>query len=144
MPAAYIVDADRSLVLSRGWGAVTGADLLMHVRSLRTDPRFQPQFSQLFDFRATTDVRVDAQSVREIAAQNPFGAGARRAFVVANDVAFGMARMYQILTEVSPDELEVFRDLDEALRWLGVAEAKAELLRTLSGLPPLPDTGRSE
>lgn len=60
--------------------------------------------------------------------------------MVPNDLVFGMARMYQILTETSPDEVEIFRDLDEALRWLGVADAKAELLRALSEAPPLPET----
>jgi hypothetical protein len=57
---------------------------------------------------------------------NPFWAGARRALVITNDVLFGMARMYQLLKDESPDELQIFRNMDEALQWLGLADAKAE------------------
>jgi hypothetical protein len=68
---------------------------------------------------------------------NPFGAGARRAVVVTNDVVFGMARMYQILTDESPDELRIFRKVDDALQWLWIADAKAELLSVLSQTSPI-------
>jgi len=69
---------------------------------------------------------------------NPFGPGARRAVVVTNDVVFGMARMYQILTDESSDELQIFRNMDDALRWLWIADAKVELLSILSHMPPIP------
>jgi len=64
----------------------------------------------------------------------------RRWRTVLGEVVYGMARMYQILTEPSPDEFELFRDFDQALSWLGVADAKAELLRGLSEAPALPET----
>ena len=40
------------------------------------------------------------------------------AVVVSADVAFGMARMYAALSEDSSVPTNVFRDLDEAARWL--------------------------
>ena len=41
------------------------------------------------------------------------------AIVTDNDVAFGMARMYQLLCELSlAVRIEVFRDLEPALAWL--------------------------
>jgi len=140
MPGGYSIDPARSLVLSRAWDVLSGADLSRHARTLASDPGFKPDFNQLCDFRDVTEVRADAAAIRELAALNPFGAGARRALVVSSDVVFGMARMYQILTETSPDEFEVFRDLDEALKWLGVADEKAELLRALSATAPLTQT----
>ena len=139
MPGGYIIHSARSLVLSRAWDVLTGADLIRHARILAADPGFQPHFSQLCDMRDVTEIRADAAGIRELAALNPFGAGSRRALVVASDVVFGMARMYQILTEPSPDEFELFRDFDKALDWLGVADAKAELLRGLSEAPALPE-----
>jgi hypothetical protein len=69
---------------------------------------------------------------------NPFGAGARRALVVTSDVVFGMARMYQILRDESPDELQIFRKVDDAFRWLWIIDAKEELLSALSQTPPIP------
>lgn len=44
---------------------------------------------------------------------------------VVYSVAYGMARMFQILTSACPHELEIFRDLDHARRWLGVATDSA-------------------
>lgn len=139
MPGGYLFDSARSLVLSRAWDVLTGADLIRHARTLAADPGFKPHFSQLCDMRDVTEIRTDAEGIREVAALNPFGAGSRRALVVGSDVVFGMARMYQILNETSPDEFEIFRDVDEALKWLGVASAKAELLRGLSETPALPE-----
>jgi hypothetical protein len=116
MPCAYTIDLARSLVLSRGWGAVADRELLAHVRALTADPRFARNFHQLIDLRDVTDVQITASCIREMVRLNPFGAGARRAVVVTNDVVFGMARMYQILSDESPDELQIFRRMDNALQ----------------------------
>lgn len=140
MPGAYTIDPARSLVLSRGWGVLTSAELLRHVRSLAADPRFKSHFRQLADLREVTEIRVTAAAIREVAGLNPFGSGARRALAVGSDVVFGMARMYQILTDQSPDEFEVFRDLDRALEWLGVHESKPDILRALGEAPELHGT----
>ena len=43
---------------------------------------------------------------------------ARLAFVVANDLGFGMSRMFEIVGEHLGDETMVFRDLSEAEEWL--------------------------
>jgi hypothetical protein len=139
MPVGYTIDLARSLVLSRGWGVVTDRELLAHARALSADPRFARSFHQLADLRDVTDARVTESTKKQMLVRlNPFGAGARRAMVVTCDVAFGMARMYQILRDGSPDELEIFREMDDALQWLGIAEAKAELLSALSKAPPIP------
>jgi hypothetical protein len=138
MPCGYIIDLARSLVLSRGWDIVTDRELLAHVRALTIDPRFSRDFRQLVDLRDVTDVQITASCIREMVRLNPYGAGARRAVVVTNDVVFGMARMYQILSDESPDELQIFRKVDDALEWLLIADAKAEVLSALSQVPPIP------
>ena len=140
MPAGYTIDLARSLVLTRGWDVVTDRELLAHVRALAADPRFARNFCQLADLRDVTDVQVTAATIKEMVRLNPFWAGARRALVVTSDVVFGMARMYQILRDESPDELEIFRKMDGALQWLGIADEKAELLSTLSKVRPIPES----
>jgi hypothetical protein len=137
MPCGYIIDLARSLVLSRGWDIVTDRELLAHVRALTIDPRFVRNLHQLADLRDVADVEVTAATIREMASLNPYGDGSRRA-VVTSDVLFGMARMYQILRDEPTDELEIFRTLDDALRWLGILNAKEELLSALSQVPPIP------
>ena len=46
--------------------------------------------------------------------------------------------MYQLLTDESPDELYIFRKVDDALQWLGIADAKEDLLLALFQAPPIP------
>jgi hypothetical protein len=137
MPCGYTIDLARSLVLSRGWGVVTDRELLAHVRALTADSRSARDFRQLADLRDVTDIQITASCIRETVKLNPFGAGARRAVVVTNDIVFGMARMYQIFTDESPDELQIFRKVNDALQWLWIADAKAELLSVLSQTSPI-------
>jgi len=119
-------------VLVRAWGTLTDEELAENSRTLRDDPRFQPDFSQLADLRGVTLLTATRTGIRYLAQINPFGAGARRAIVVGSEVAFGMARMYDLTRADALDEVEVFRDLPDALDWLGllaVPEAAEHLAR---------------
>jgi hypothetical protein len=118
---------------------LTDRELLAHVRALTTDSRFAPHFRQLADLRDVMEIKFTASTIREMVRLNPFGAGARRALVVTSDELFGMARMYQLLTDESPDELQIFRKMDDALQWLGIADAREELLLALFQAPPIPE-----
>ena len=42
----------------------------------------------------------------------------RTVFVVPTDLGFGMARMYEMLSEARGGGMRVFRDYDEARRWV--------------------------
>jgi len=137
MPGGYSIEPNRSIVLSRAWGVLEDRELLAHARALAADPRFKPHFRQISDFRDVTDFHLTDQVIREMVYLSPFGAGARRALVVGTDVAFGLARMFQILREQSPDEIAIFRDMDKALEWLGVSEEREILLSALSKAPPV-------
>ena len=139
MPSAYTIDQTRSIVLSRGWGVITEHELLAHARALAADPRFEPHFCQLADLRDVTSVQVTSATIRQLVHLSPFGAGARRALVGSTDIVYGMARMFQIMRDESPDDIQVFRDLDAALEWLGIAGAKDALLAALSEASPTPE-----
>jgi hypothetical protein len=138
MPTAYMIDSDHSLVLCRAWEAVSDGELTSHVRTMTADPRFNKHFHELVDARGMTSVVPSSSAVRQIATVNPFGAGARRALIVGSDVLYGMARMYEMMRDPSADQFAIFKDMDEALEWLGLSAAKAELERALAEAPPLP------
>ena len=93
MPAEYRIDVERGLVLSRAWGVLTDHELLEHQRTLGADPDFYPALNQIFD------------TVLQGAL-----------------VIFGSLRMFELLTEATPDKLRVqFGDLPGAERWVGAA-----------------------
>jgi len=154
MPGSFKIHVPKRLVFTRGWGVLVGEEVTGHALALRADPRFAPNFVQLGDFSAVTEFRVETKAVQALALINPWGPGARRAVVAPNDESYGMARMYQILTKNPPEELKVFRDFDDALRWLGLtdwADVQAALQLEpetvidchAAPMPSIPSTGRA-
>ncbi|MFI5120946.1 MAG: hypothetical protein ACHQM4_11065 [Thermoanaerobaculia bacterium] len=119
MPCSYTILPESRFVYTRGWGVVTDAMVLAQAHALKSDPRFQPSFAQLYDLRDAT-LAFTSEGLREVALMSPFGAGARRAFVSgSSDAIFGMVRMYEALREPARDQVMGFHDMHEALRWLG-------------------------
>jgi hypothetical protein len=119
MPAFYKIDKERKLVISTGSGVFTLADALAHQEKLRKDSDFDPSFSQLLDFTHVTKVELDAKDVRRLAQTFVFAGDSRRAILVTSDVAFGFARMFEMLRDTLGEKgIRVFRNLDDALDWV--------------------------
>ena len=121
MPISFTFDADLKCAISTYSGVVDDAEILAHARRLVSDAAIPDGVTSLLDFRAVTEFRVTTDCIHEVVAtiqEHPrFTKGA---FVADDDLVFGMSRMYQMLREGSPVEHRVFRDLDEALAWLGL------------------------
>ncbi len=98
------------------------ADLRGTQDGVRDDPRFAPDFSQLYDLTAVTEIGLTPTGMRALANRSPFDRDARRAIVVSSDVAFGMARMYQMIADSDPTQFRIFRDVNEAFAWLLATE----------------------
>jgi hypothetical protein len=121
MPATYHIDTYNQVVFSTATGCFTDADIFGHDDRLRADPLFQPHFCQLLDGRGVEVVGITAEGVRRMAEWNPFGGGAKRAFVADRQIMYGYARMFEILSEDrTQNECRVFTDIDEARKWLGL------------------------
>ena len=118
MPASFTVDLERRVVFSKGWGVLVDDDLRQTQAGVRETPGFEPDFRQLYDFSAVTDVQVTQDSLWGMAGNSPFDLDARRAMVVGSDVAFGVVRMYQLMSERESSTFRIFRDRESALRWL--------------------------
>jgi len=68
----------------------------------------------------TSQVRLLVARTDTLLRQGQLGA---LAIVTDSEVTFGMARMYQILSEPLPVQIGVFRTLGEATAWLSAAAA---------------------
>lgn len=124
MPISYRIDQARHLVLTTATGILADNDVLDLKRRLVADPAFRPDMRQLSDVRGITALQVTAAGVRGMVALDSANAsrleGHRLAIVTGEDVVFGMARMYQSMTEQNLPGVGVFRDYDAAAAWLGV------------------------
>jgi hypothetical protein len=130
MPIEAKVDERRGLVEVVLAGEVTDAEL-----SGAVDRFFSEAWSALplglLDMSDLVATDVSAALIHKAAsrAQNvvdPRLASGKFAIVAPRDFLFGMARMYEILRSDSPVEVHVFRDRQEALLWLGIAESEAQ------------------
>jgi hypothetical protein len=121
MPAEYIIDKKLKVVFSIAHGIITDHEAYSHQDKLRDDPDFKSNFSQLFDCTKITDANnISTEAINRLADRNPFGLGAKRVFVAPSDLMYGLVRMFQILTNDHPDELTVFRDIQDARKYLSL------------------------
>lgn len=120
MPVEYKIVKSLGIVFSDANGVLIDADAIVHQDMLRSDPDFDPSFQQVLDFTDVTEFKLSTQAIHTLAQRNPFGKGFRRAFVAPSRIAFGCARMFQILTDEYEDEINVFEEMSAALDYLGL------------------------
>ena len=125
MPVEYHIDKKANALFSRAWGTLSDSDLIEHQRLITNDPDFKPDLHQLFDFTKVTRVALTAEGIALLASRDPFGMGAKRAFIVSPGamVMFGMMRMLETLCTEHLDEFRVqFDHISKARLWLGLTE----------------------
>jgi hypothetical protein len=123
MPADYRIDTAKRRVFSEATGHLTYDDLKGHMNRLSRDPKFDPAFFQIIDFRGVTTFDLRAEDVITLAAVRVFSPQSKRAFVAPEAVKFGLARMYESYRAPKGDRaIRVFQDYDEAAAWLDLEE----------------------
>jgi hypothetical protein len=119
MPASYRIYADLRFVHTIASGALSGREMLAHATALAADAHFDRDYAQLVDFRPVTAFDALPAEIRQLADRNPFAANARRVALVGTAVAFGMLRMYQLLTDTEESGSLVTYDEAEAWAFIG-------------------------
>ena len=122
MPFSYVVYKEHRLVISTGSGCLTWSEIKERQDQIKADPGFDPEFHQLVDLRTVTSFEMSSEQTRMLARRRIFSSTSKRAFLAGNAAAFGISRMWEILTELSenPSQIRVFHDLSSALKWLGL------------------------
>jgi len=125
MPMTYTIDTAKNVVRAVGSGVLTDDDVMTHRRKLTGDPEFSPLMCEISDIRKVTEFQVTPGGVRIMVAADVkmlAAGGMHKLAVVADEnVAYGMSRMYQTLDEPNIRSVGVFRRLEEAEEWLGIA-----------------------
>ena len=109
------------MVISRGTGEFTYADYMDHLSRIKADPRYNPDFNEIVDCRMFSHLDLSGQQISDLAGRSAFGRDTRRAFVVASELQFGLARMFATYRQMNGgQEVMVFRDMPSAISWLGL------------------------
>lgn len=134
MAVGYTINVELQVVLVKAWGTLSSADLITATDALHGMPEFGSALRELGDYCEVTEFNLDGAAIQRLAAQSVFAHSVRRAVVVNTDVAFGMARMYQMLRDGPGDGLRVFRDMDQAITWVELDAEKQQVLSELATL----------
>ena len=121
MPASYRIHPDTRFVYTRAAGIVTGRERVAHAVALAADPAFSPTFAPRADFRTTTAFDATSADMRLLADRNPFDPKARRVALVCTSLAFGMLRMYQLISGIDEATSLVTRSDVDAWAFLGLS-----------------------
>ena len=119
MPLTYQIEKSRRLVFTTATGTLTSDELLNHQNTVLSDPDFDRSFSQLHDVRMADLAQIHPDCVQALALHVVPKRGARKAIVVASQMAHGLARMFERLREGTGEQIQIFRDFDSARTWLG-------------------------
>jgi hypothetical protein len=118
MPLTVSVDKKRGLIITHGTGVLTLDDIAAARAELRANPDFDPSFYELFDVRDVTEARLTGAEMARIAASSVLAPGVCRAFVIANQKQYGLARMFSGFAEPHDQRVDIFRDMSVAEAWL--------------------------
>ena len=123
MPWSFRIDKPRRVVFGTARDVLTDSEWGDALEKIVCDPDFDPSYDNLSDVSKVTDFKVSMRFIRQMASQSIFHETSKQAFVAPQDLAFGSVRAYQGWHYHGENVVNVFRTLDEALRWLGLEDA---------------------
>ena len=133
MPIEYHIDHDRRVILAKGKGAFTGADMFKYQHEAWSQPGVGG-YNELVDMTDVTEiVNPNIEEIRQIVAlsvsTDPPDSHSRMAIAAPNKLMFGLGRMYEAYRELQPKStrvVRVFKTVREAMDFLGLDEIEAE------------------
>ena len=122
MPIHYQINADENLITVTISGTIQYDELLSAFDARTKEETYRPGMNLLCDGRearldfSTSDVinLVEAMAVR----REERGEGFRFALVGGSDLTYGMGKVFQGYAVRLPENIRVFRDFEEARRWV--------------------------
>ncbi len=122
----YRIHKELGFLVTTWTGKVTNEDLINSYTRIFTDKNWSNQYNELADFREADAAKVTNNGLRKLVELAVKYEGDKKsAILVSHDLTYGLARMYEILSEQSPETVQVFRSAEKALNWL---DAPSDLL----------------
>lgn len=120
MPADVTLDPATGIWTLTLRGALEAAEVARAIGGMYASPDYRPEAPRMYDVREVEDT-IRTHDLRALAHRKEFLTSvrqARSAIVVAKDVTFGIARMYQSWMEGQPVDVRIFHAVEEARAWL--------------------------
>ncbi len=115
----YVLDARRKFVSVRFHKKLSASDIERYAASLRANPSFDPDFSEIVDMREVEELDLKAEEFIRLADKvDAFSLRAKRAFVVHDETQHHAARIHKILR--TQRNFSIFWSFEDARRWIGI------------------------
>ena len=125
MPFSFHFDEGTKMFHVEAIGEVNDVQLIDLHNRLHREPAFMACYPIVCDFAAVTEVLISS-SLIELLAKTARPRTNFVAVIAPGAVAFGLARMYQIISDPEDARINVFPEAREALVWLGMKCAARE------------------
>jgi hypothetical protein len=120
----YMINADL-LMVGRPKGVLDAAEALRIVEFIEIrETQSETGFNRFCDLTRLNRIDLSSSDLERLASRrrefNPDDIRVKSAFFATDPLAFGIARMYELLLNSPRIEVEVFKDIQAAADWLGV------------------------
>lgn len=123
----FRVDAVHRVRIAEFRGTVDDDELLGSYARLVEEPGYDPTLHDMVDMRGVDRLDVSAATLRRLvemfAPIEPRDPPTRLAIVAPKDHIYGLGRMYEMLSNDTPEDIRVFREYAPAAKWLGLDPA---------------------
>mgnify|MGYP006299911201 CR=1 FL=1 len=124
MPITFEVNHKDNYFISHFKGVVTDAELLRSFVAFYKSHQWTPGMNELTDLsegdgsQLTTDGLIKLATATKEIFQKKGVKHTKTAVYAPQDLSFGLSRMYEAMIYDSPEDFRVFRNIDEAKKWL--------------------------
>ena len=118
MPVRYKILPENNLVVVHYTGVLTLEDISSVRKEGASDPDFSPDYHVIDDITGVTSTKINFDDLSHISGKSVASKGVKRALVAETELQFGMARMYQTLSESHGQKFQIFRGYDAAFEWI--------------------------
>jgi len=124
MAVRFHVERDENYFISIWTGKITDQEILDAYKRFYTGPTWSPGMHELVDLADADFAEVTPAAIASLAAYvaktlEEHGVQSSRAAVFCGrDLEYGVARMYDVFSEGSPEYSRVFRDREKARAWV--------------------------
>ena len=128
MSISFTVFAEDGFFVSSWVGRVTDSDLLSSYKQLLESEEFRPGFHEIADVRNAQMPSVTSGGLRQLVSMvETYLAGKcdgfKTAVIAPETLPFGLARQYAVFSDKSPENVMVFKEPKEALKWIGAPDS---------------------
>jgi hypothetical protein len=119
MSHTFEIDVKNCILRESFKGLITFDVLTDANTAIISNSEFQKGYNFLTDLREAT-IHMNFEEMFEHVSQLPDLGVKKQAFIVSQDLEFGMLRMFQTLTEDEDlfGEIRIFKEVEEGINWL--------------------------